>query len=59
MIGGSLHYCLNEWKNITDNKTVLNWLTQGVPLDFIREPDIFENYNNIFSSKESAFLNLV
>ena len=35
---------------------MLNWLTQGVPLDFIREPDIFENYNNIFSSKESAFL---
>ena len=56
MIGGNLSNCLEAWKSISCNKTVLDWLTYGVPLDFNVQPGQFEEQNNIFSHKETLFL---
>ena len=56
MVGGSLSNHVNNWREITDNVTVLEWLEKGVPLDFISEPNNFQNINNIFSPKEDVFL---
>ena len=47
---------LESWRLITDNKTVLNWLSAGVPLDFDQVPGPFEERNNIFKRKEYEFL---
>lgn len=56
MIGGNLSNHLEQWKSITNNVTVLNWLSHGVPLEFDVEPDEFEENNNVFKVKERLFL---
>ena len=38
MIGGNLSRHLNDWNSITNNKTVLNWIKEGIPLEFDSEP---------------------
>ena len=56
MIGGNLSNYVETWELITNNATVLNWVRNGVPLDFITKPDSFVESNNIFSEKEALFL---
>ena len=56
MIGGNLSRHLNDWNSITNNKTVLNWIKEGIPLEFDSEPIPFENKNNIFKAAEAKFL---
>lgn len=57
MIGGNIKNCINEWRNITDNETILQWVEFGVPLDFTTTPQGFVHDNNIFSTREKTFLN--
>lgn len=56
MIGGNLTNHIENWKTITDNFTVLNWITTGVPLEFKVYPEPFEEKNNVFKRKEVLFL---
>ena len=56
MIGGNLSNYIDVWKEITANETVLNWISDGVPLDLITEPGKFEETNNVFSPQQTLFL---
>jgi len=49
---------LDEWKNITSCETILNWITYGVSIPFVRtptEPVHIQNYKHL-SPKEKNFI---
>ena len=56
MIGGNIHNKCEEWSKITKNPTVLQWITEGIPLDFDALPEPYEHRNNIFKKEEKHFL---
>ena len=51
MFGESLSNHFEEWKNMTNNKCVLDWIKNGVPLDLQTIPPQFEEKNGIFKQK--------
>ena len=56
MIGGNIHNYLEEWEKITRIKTILNWIKEGVPLEFDSIPESYDQKNNILKRKEIEFL---
>ena len=53
---GSLRNNLSYWKQITSNKTVLDWIENGVELPFVHLPDRFEFKNRKFSNQKALFI---
>ena len=47
-----LHDCLLEWHNINSSSTVINWLTNGVPIPFVQTLESFELPNHTLSRRE-------
>ena len=56
MIGGNIANHIDNWKLITSNKTVIDWVENGIPLELSVEPEPFTEKNGIFKYKECCFL---
>ena len=48
-VGANLVNCLDNWKNITDNHAVLNWIREGITLPLISDISPSHHNNRQFS----------
>ena len=51
-----MEFNVNAWRAIGTNETVITWLTEGIKLDFSKNPEQFYFTNKQFTNKESTFL---
>ena len=47
---------IDAWKRIGASDTVLDWVSQGVPLTFVDKPSAFSQDNYELTAKEIAFV---
>ena len=47
---------INVWRSIGASETVINWLTDGIKIDFLKTPEIFKFNNKQFNPKETVFI---
>ena len=57
-VGANLVNCLDNWKNITDNHVVLNWIREGITLPLISDISPFHHNNRQFSKCEADFIDI-
>ena len=56
MVVGHIRDRINVWKSITSDNIVLDWLSNGVKIDFSSVPTDFELQNRTFSKEEHSFV---
>ena len=47
---------INAWRSIGASETVVNWLIDGIKIDFLKTPETFKFNNKQFSPKETVFI---
>ena len=51
-----LYSHIDAWKNIGSSSTVLDWISEGIPLPFVEEPESFCCDNYSYTEKEIVFI---
>ena len=55
-VGGNISSKIEYWKQITTNRTILDWVANGVSIPFRNLPQVFKVPNRSFNREECNFI---